>query len=721
DKYKKRGKLLQFINSSFLNKFKPDKTLKRLTKSWNTQTVYADFNNDDVDDIFIVERWRENKLLLSEAGKLIDKTKQNFSDFNNNSSSGALAFDYNNDGLLDLLVSREDSVLVLLENFSNGHFKNVSNKKLSCSNKMHLTQKISEFLNVGDLNNDGFTDILINIRTVTGGNNICLMNQEGKYFADYSDSLKIGLPFVDGTILGDIDNDGDLDIYGYRSGRNLLWKNNLDDKNYIKLFLRGIISNTRAIGAKVWIYPAGKLNRKNELVAYKQIGSDIYGTNSFNDLTAHFGLSNKTKYDIKVRFDTGKEIVIRNAAAGHTLIIEELTGLSKTLYLLPGKFIRTIILREFQIYLLIILLAGFTIYFGIKNGILKYKWEFKLYFSLGLINISLFWLILFLTKESNDFIKFLLAPSVLIIGIVLPNLIFMYMKNRSPIEENQEILLDKLFSQLINFTHGEWALRNLNSLQVFFQNAASIDKSDSDLLNQIGNRKETFLKLTSPSIEVIIGLTQKVNSLNEITAELKNGLDYICESLNKNKTECILSDYLLSGSIGQSLNKIKQLISIIKTDIFSQHSSNIISVIQSVVEELKPILNNENITLTKLKDVEDDTLVLIKNFELADILDNSLRNSIKSLSSQKEKRIDVLISRKPPKILIEIEDTGIGIEPNKFEKIFEFGYSQFNGTGKGLFLARKSLDKYGGRIYVKDSTLNFGSKFIIELNKGYKK
>jgi signal transduction histidine kinase len=76
-----------------------------------------------------------------------------------------------------------------------------------------------------------------------------------------------------------------------------------------------------------------------------------------------------------------------------------------------------------------------------------------------------------------------------------------------------------------------------------------------------------------------------------------------------------------------------------------------------------------------------------------------------------------LAYRNSPKICIDVADNGIGIPEEKWETIFQKGYSENGSTGLGLALARETLQKYGGRIFVKQSNANEGTTFTIELNE----
>lgn len=71
--------------------------------------------------------------------------------------------------------------------------------------------------------------------------------------------------------------------------------------------------------------------------------------------------------------------------------------------------------------------------------------------------------------------------------------------------------------------------------------------------------------------------------------------------------------------------------------------------------------------------------------------------------------------------ILKVTDTGIGIAPEDLPRIFEKGYTGYNGragkksTGLGLYLCRRTADKLSHTIYA-ESEIGKGSTFCIDLN-----
>ncbi|WP_406660983.1 ATP-binding protein [Methanolobus sp. ZRKC3] len=98
----------------------------------------------------------------------------------------------------------------------------------------------------------------------------------------------------------------------------------------------------------------------------------------------------------------------------------------------------------------------------------------------------------------------------------------------------------------------------------------------------------------------------------------------------------------------------------------------------------------------------------------ASVVDNIVSNAIVHGGSHK---ICVNIKKIDDICRIEFVDDGIGIPDDIKLRVFDegFKYGETGHTGFGLFIAKKTIERYGGTIHVEDNSPK-GTKFIIQLS-----
>jgi light-regulated signal transduction histidine kinase (bacteriophytochrome) len=137
-------------------------------------------------------------------------------------------------------------------------------------------------------------------------------------------------------------------------------------------------------------------------------------------------------------------------------------------------------------------------------------------------------------------------------------------------------------------------------------------------------------------------------------------------------------------------------------------------VLDQVLSNLELYIKQSNATVTH------DALpeVMADNTQLAQVFQNLIANGIK-FHSEKAPKINISAEKKANEWLFSVRDNGIGIEPQYSEKIFEVfkrlhKKEEYPGTGIGLAICKKIVERHGGRIWV-ESELGKGSTFCFML------
>jgi two-component system, chemotaxis family, sensor kinase Cph1 len=109
--------------------------------------------------------------------------------------------------------------------------------------------------------------------------------------------------------------------------------------------------------------------------------------------------------------------------------------------------------------------------------------------------------------------------------------------------------------------------------------------------------------------------------------------------------------------------------------------------------------------------------VIADSVQLGQVFQNLVVNAIK-FRSEAVPRIHVRADRDDDAWVFSVEDNGIGIDPPYAERIFlvfkRLHGARYPGTGIGLAISKKIVERHGGRIWV-ESELGKGATFRFTL------
>jgi two-component system CheB/CheR fusion protein len=188
-----------------------------------------------------------------------------------------------------------------------------------------------------------------------------------------------------------------------------------------------------------------------------------------------------------------------------------------------------------------------------------------------------------------------------------------------------------------------------------------------------------------------------MNELDSINPELTELLDIINSSIRKFRS--------LIGSIGT--------IAKLENNMTEVELVDIDEIITNIEWSLENKIKTSGAVITRHLEVNE---VSFSKRNLRSILYNMISNAIK-FTKREDPLIHIHTKKEGNNIVLSIEDNGMGIPKEGLDRIFAI-YGRLNrdieGSGMGLFLARKMVHAAGGDITV-ESVPGKGSKFIIYL------
>lgn len=134
------------------------------------------------------------------------------------------------------------------------------------------------------------------------------------------------------------------------------------------------------------------------------------------------------------------------------------------------------------------------------------------------------------------------------------------------------------------------------------------------------------------------------------------------------------------------------------------------SIVERSINDLSLTIKENNALVT----VKPLPTVLANPQKMAQLFQNLIANAIK-YRGEATPIIMIQSELKDNQWLISVQDNGIGIKPEHFERIFAIfqrlhSRDKYSGTGIGLAICKKIVERHGGRIWL-ESEFGVGTTF----------
>lgn len=331
------------------------------------QGVFTDYDNDRDLDLYIANDFgfksTPNVFLRNDfpTKKYTDRSLGLAMNFGMN-AMGIAACDFNFDGWMDYFVSNLSTSLFVVNQKNGNGFENLTFALgldiPTILEPIPLGPPISWGANFFDYDNDTDMDLFVCNGalnpTIRANPNFFFEFENGKFREVARDKKLADERIGRGSVVFDYDRDGDLDLFVVNQkprditstlpdARCLLYRNDTDQGNWLKVELKGIKSEKNGLGSRIELMVDGKL-----LIREIAGGSSHLSQNS---TIAHFGLGAATELEsLTVKWMGGGVQVLEDVAVNQEIVIEEnftpQAGLSKNnLKVSPGAFSSEIFLE----------------------------------------------------------------------------------------------------------------------------------------------------------------------------------------------------------------------------------------------------------------------------------------------------------------------------------------------------------------------------------------
>lgn len=261
------------------------------------------------------------------------------------------------------------------------------------------------------------------------------------------------------------------------------------------------------------------------------------------------------------------------------------------------------------------------------------------------------------------------------------------------IEENLYVCYDDslLLKQLYYFPYVQLSIIIVFMLVAFFA-LGSTKKAEQNQV-WVGLSKETAHQLGTP-----------ISSLLAWSELLKNKYP----------------DDKLLGEMDKDINRLRVI-----AERFSKIGSvpdlQVVDLIETLKSSVQYIINrsSKKVNISCSFSTKEPIFVKLNTPLFEWVIENLCKNAIDAMNG--EGNIDINVEVQNIEIIIDVKDSGKGLEKNQYKAIFTPGYTtKKRGWGLGLSLAKRIIEEYHkGKIFVKHSEINKGTiiRIILKINK----
>lgn len=312
-------------------------------------------------------------------------------------------------------------------------------------------------------------------------------------------------------------------------------------------------------------------------------------------------------------------------------------------------------------------------------------------------------------------------------------------------EDDTPLLVNRAFINLTSFNHGDIDLANPSVLL----------KYDAEKATGKGRWKTELIKKDGTSLRVKVSIS-KIILTDQSSGKVYTLTDYSTETKEVIRAREDLEQllYVVSHDLNEPLRTVTAYIQLIQKNIEKGTTKDLNEFMnfvldgtqrmQSMIQDLVQLsrINKETVPLSevdlsevikisvaqlnsKIKELDAkviyDDLPKLKGdtSQLIRLFTHLIDNALKFKAPSRKPEIKISVEKREPGYLFSVTDNGIGIDKEFYERIFIIfqrlhSRGEYGGTGIGLALCKKIVERHGGEIRV-ESEAGKGSTFYFTI------
>lgn len=277
----------------------------------------------------------------------------------------------------------------------------------------------------------------------------------------------------------------------------------------------------------------------------------------------------------------------------------------------------------------------------------------------------------------------------------------------------------------IELETGIQVICSIVDISILKSNAQKLLKTQDALMNLLIDTKQTQIELEN-----------KQNELKATNKELEQFAYVASHDLQEPLRKLIAFSQLLPQDIGTELNEsarkdlffiqdsaermrslVQDLLTLSRAGMgaLSISECNLDTVVDDVLSMLSPTIEESGAQIVRapLPKVRCDRRLITQLYQ------NLISNALKFIAPQATPKIEITLERQnDERLVFGVKDNGIGIKPHHRERIFIpfkrlHSSKEYKGTGIGLSICRKAVERHGGSIWVESGDVGTHFKFTL--------